>query len=89
MQQDLEVNQLKDANNTVLKRLKSMINEYADMAPNIRKYTTEYSINLAKSQSTLSSFSSMSSLSSTDSSARSISVQMNPVMVKKVNISFN
>ncbi|XP_066261629.1 coiled-coil domain-containing protein 39-like [Euwallacea similis] len=87
-EQDLEVRQLRDGNNTVLKRLNSIANECTEVAPNINKYSAEYSINL-KSQSSLSSntFSTQSSISS-GSSARSLVAQMEHIMVKTIDISF-
>uniref|UniRef100_A0AAR5PF40 Coiled-coil domain-containing protein 39 n=1 Tax=Dendroctonus ponderosae TaxID=77166 RepID=A0AAR5PF40_DENPD len=87
--QDLEVRQLKDANNTVVKRLCSMMKEYADVAPNISKYSAEHNIDL-KSQNSLSSdsFSTASSISS-PSSTRSLTTRFNPVVVSKVDLSFN
>ncbi|XP_050306787.1 coiled-coil domain-containing protein 39 [Anthonomus grandis grandis] len=87
--QDLEIRQMKDANNAVLKHLNSMLTELPDVAPNINKYAAELGVNL-KTLSSFSSktFSTCSSVGSNGSSSRSLIMQMTNVMVKKLDVAF-
>ncbi|CAH1133222.1 unnamed protein product [Ceutorhynchus assimilis] len=88
-EQDSEVRQLRDANNTVIKKLYSLSSEYPDIAPNLNKYTTEQNIDLQSFASLSSeSFSSTSSIHSRVSTNRSFSMESVAVATTKVDILF-
>ncbi|KAL1491322.1 hypothetical protein ABEB36_011935 [Hypothenemus hampei] len=90
-EQDLEVRQLRDANNTVMKRIHFMMNNNIDTAPNIRKYIEEHNISLkteySLSSNTISTISG--SLSSDTSSTNTEVTNFKSVTVNKVDLSFS